>query len=116
MELRELTGRIEYISAGYADLHDVDRTDEWILLKLTEEVGELVQAHLTSSGQGRDRGTSPDEQRRATEDELADVLGMCLVFAHSQGIDLDEVIERKWLQHEQNHRERGFGGTAGARG
>ncbi|MFC7485957.1 hypothetical protein ACOCJ7_05465 [Knoellia sp. CPCC 206453] len=71
-------------------------------------MGELVQAHLTSSGQSRDRGCGEDAQRRATEDELADVVSMCLVYAHRQGIDVEQAIERKWFRHEQHHRKRGF--------
>lgn len=56
MELAQWQDRIEYVSAGYADHYGVDRTTEWVLLKLAEEVGELVQAHLSSSGQGATAG------------------------------------------------------------
>lgn len=111
MDLGELTERVENISAGYAFLHNVERTDDWLLLKLTEEVGELVQAHLTASGQSRDRGLDESATHRATEDELADVVSMCLVYAHRKGIDVEQAIERKWFRHEQRHRELGFGST-----
>lgn len=110
MELRELTDRVEYVSAGYADQYGVDRTGDWTLLKLTEELGELVQAALTASGRGRDRGGTVGQQREAVADELADVVSMCLVFARQQGIDLEEAITRKWLCYEQVHADRGFTG------
>lgn len=108
LTLSELTERIEYVSAGYGDYYGVERSTDWILLKLTEEVGELVQAHLTASGQGRDRGLDRDQQRAQVAEELADVLGMCLVAAHRAGVDLESAVAAKWLRYEAFHRERGF--------
>lgn len=108
MDLAELTRRIEYVSAGYADQFGVDRSNAWILLKLTEELGELVQADLTATGQGRDRGLTSEEQHRRVEAELADLVCMCLVFAARNGIDLEQAIASKWFTYEQFHRDRGF--------
>lgn len=108
LTLAELTARIEYVSAGYADYYGIERSSEWILLKLTEELGELAQAHLTATGQGRDRGLSPQEQQDRVALELADVVGMCLVLAHREGIDLDRALAEKWFPYETFHRERGF--------
>lgn len=103
-----MAAQVDYVSAGYADHYGVTRTNDWVLLKLTEEVGELVQAHLTSSGQGRDRGLDPQQQRQQVEIELADVIGMCFVFARQNGIDIDRAVQAKWLQYERFHRDRGF--------
>lgn len=108
MDLAELTARIEYVSAGYADHYGVERSNEWVLLKLTEELGELVQASLTATGQGRDRGLSTEDQQHRVEAELADVVCMCLVFAARNGINLEEAIASKWFRYEQFHRDRGF--------
>lgn len=108
MHIEELAGRVEYVSAGYADQFGIDRTDDWILLKLTEEVGELAQAHLTAAGQSRDRGLTAVEQDAQVEQELVDVLAMCLVYARRRGIDLPGAFERKWFRYEEHHRERGF--------
>ncbi|WP_409485224.1 phosphoribosyl-ATP pyrophosphohydrolase [Arsenicicoccus dermatophilus] len=108
MELAQWQDRIEYVSAGYADHYGVDRTTEWVLLKLTEEVGELVQAHLSSSGQGRDRGRSPEELAEAVRGEVADVLAMTLVAAQRLGVDVEEALAEKWLRYESFHQERGF--------
>lgn len=108
MELRELADRIEYVSAGYADHYRVERTPEWALLKLTEELGELTQAHLTLTGQGRARGLTPDEQRRTLALEVGDVIGMAIVYANLACIDVEKAVTDKWLQYESFHRERGF--------
>jgi NTP pyrophosphatase (non-canonical NTP hydrolase) len=108
MDLNEITTRIEFISAAYADQYTIERTDDWLLLKLTEELGELIQAVLTSTGRGRSRGLTEKEQHQAIAHELADVIGMCLIYAHRKQIDVEQAITDKWLQHEQTHRERGF--------
>ena len=80
------------ISDIYAGKYAIERTDDWFLLKLQEELGELAQAHLRLSGRGRGQAT---EQDRA--DEAADVLCMLLLYCRRFGIDPDEAVRRKWL-------------------
>lgn len=101
MELNHIADRIEALSAQYAEVYDIERSGNWALLKLTEEVGELAQAHLTSTGQSRDRGLSPEEQERVVAEELGDVLGMCLVYAHQMGIDPEQAVADKWFRYER---------------
>lgn len=101
VHLDELATRIDAISARYAEIHGVRRSPEWALLKLTEEVGELAQAHLTATGQSKDRGLDPEEQRQEVAAELGDVIGMCLVFARQAGIDVEAAVAEKWLPHER---------------
>ena len=100
MHLHELAERIEKISARYGRIHGVQRSPEWALLKLTEEVGELAQAHLTATGQSKDRGLDADQQQQKLAEELGDVIGMCLVYAQQQGIDAEAAVAGKWLPHE----------------
>ncbi|WP_074045971.1 MazG nucleotide pyrophosphohydrolase domain-containing protein [Dermacoccus nishinomiyaensis] len=109
MELNEWSGRIEGISAAYGEYFAVERTPEWVLLKLTEEVGELTQAYLASSGQGRNRGKSDDELRQDLEGEVADAFAMILVFARSAGIDIESALTTKWLPREKFHADRAAG-------
>lgn len=108
MELNEWADRIDAVSRGYAEYYDIDRTVEWSLLKLTEELGELTQAHLTVTGQSRPREGDAAEQEAKLAVELADVLGMALVYARMRGIDIEQALAAKWLHYEAFHRERGF--------
>ncbi|WP_193105987.1 MazG nucleotide pyrophosphohydrolase domain-containing protein [Brachybacterium sp. FME24] len=101
MDLNHIADRIEKLSTQYAEVYGIDRSAEWALLKLTEEVGELAQAHLTATGQSRDRGLTAEAQRRVLADEVGDVLGMCLVYARQMGIDPEAAVTEKWFQHEQ---------------
>lgn len=101
MELNHIADRIEKLSAQYAEVYDVERSGSWALLKLTEEVGELAQAHLTATGQSRDRGRTPEEQNTVHAEELGDVLGMCLVYARQMGIDPEQAVADKWFRYER---------------
>lgn len=99
MDLAAAQREIETISRVYGRLFDVDRTDDWLVLKLHEEVGELTQAFLTRSGRTRDRGLSDGEADEAVRDELADVLAHVLLLAERFGVDLEEALEAKWFRY-----------------
>lgn len=102
MHLNDIALRIENLSTQYAEVYGILRSAEWALLKLTEELGELTQAHLTATGQSKDRGLTPDEQQHLVAAELGDVLGMCLVYAKQFGIEPEKAIAEKWFQHEKS--------------
>jgi len=74
MDLRLLEDDLEVVSRLYAERFGIDRDDNWFLLKLHEEVGELTQAFLMRAGQARDKGFSPAELDRDFRAELSDVL------------------------------------------
>lgn len=86
---------VEAISRAYARIFGIDRTDDWLMLKLTEEVGELTQAYLAASGRTRRTSEGAADQVQA---ELADVLAHVLLIAERLGIDLDDALEQKWGQ------------------
>jgi len=93
MELHAIQTDVESISRAYARIHDIDRSDDWLMLKLGEEVGELTQAYLAATGRSRREGSA-----EAMQAELADVLGHVLLIAERHGIDLDAAMEAKWGQ------------------
>ncbi|MGI5189525.1 pyrophosphatase [Promicromonospora sp. CA-289599] len=98
MEIEKLSDDVEIISRVYARVHGIDRTDDWLVLKLHEEVGELTQAFLNLSGRSRDRGQSDDETRDAFRGEVADALAQLLLVARRFDVDLTEELERKWFR------------------
>lgn len=91
-----LTQKFETASQKYCKAYGIERNDDWILMKLQEEVGELLQAWLMLTKRGRDKGQTPDELKQMVASETADVLGMILTFANAQDIDLNKYIEKKW--------------------
>ena len=87
------------VSNTYASRNAIARDDDWYLLKLQEELGELTAEYLKTTGRGRKKGADAPAIRQALEDETADVLATLLLFAHRNGIDLDAALERKWFQY-----------------
>lgn len=97
--LSELVPLVAEVSDTYASRNDIVRNDDWYLLKLQEELGELTAEYLKATGRGRLKGADAGAIRQALEDEAADVLATLLVFAGRHGIDLEAALERKWFQH-----------------
>lgn len=97
MDIKELRDEVEAVSTVYAERHDIVRTDDWLVLKLHEEIGEMTQAYLARAGQTRDKGRSAAERDDDFKAELADVLAHVLLIAHRFDVDLVEEVARKWL-------------------
>lgn len=94
--LIELAGQFEEASKRYAAANGITRNDDWFILKLQEELGELTQVWMKLTERGRKRGLSESELREALADETADLLGHILLFATHNEIDLAPAITRKW--------------------
>lgn len=92
MKISDLTASVLRISDIYAREHGIDRSGDWALLKVQEELGELTAEHLRMSG--RARGVADAGK---LGDEAADVLGMLLIYCDGAGIDLEAAMQRKWL-------------------
>ncbi|WP_300527492.1 phosphoribosyl-ATP pyrophosphohydrolase [Maricaulis sp.] len=93
--LAELAEQIGTVSDIYARNYGIDRSGDWHLLKLQEEMGELTQAYLSATG--RSRRPAGDAARAELAREMADTLGMLLLLARKEGIDLDAAVDEKWL-------------------
>ncbi|MDR3498528.1 MAG: pyrophosphatase [Parvibaculum sp.] len=94
--LTELADRFEDASQTYASTNGIARNDDWFILKMQEELGELTQVWMKLTGRGRLRGRTEEELRRDLADETADLLGHILLFARRNGVDISPAIERKW--------------------
>jgi len=96
LDLKTLQADILRISDIYASEHGIDRdkaaAGDWALLKVQEELGELVAEHLRMSGRARG-----DADARKLGDEAADVLGMLLIYCKAADIDIEAAMQRKWL-------------------
>lgn len=102
--LKQLQCDSEAVSRLYARRCDINRDDDWQILKLQEEVGELASAYLRMTGRGRLKGDGHDTIRRQFEDELADCIAQIVLIAERFDIDLDEAINRKWFQYLEDAR------------
>lgn len=104
MHLKELTDKIEDVSAIYARNHGIERDATWFLLKLQEEMGELTQAFLMKAGQSRDKGLTQGEVDAGFRSEVADVLCHVLLLARHHGVDVEAAVADKWLVWHPHHR------------
>lgn len=104
MELDQLSEHLEDVSAGYASDNGIDRTPDWFVLKLQEEVGELTQAYLMMTGQGRAKGNTAADLRTGFESEIADVLAQVLLIARHHEVDIRAALEDKWLRWHPSRR------------
>jgi len=59
--LNALRKSFDEASLRYCDLHGLERDEDWVMLKLLEEVGELTQVWNTKTGRGRNKGMSDAE-------------------------------------------------------
>ena len=97
--LSELLPLVAEVSDTYASRNDIRRDDDWYILKLQEELGELTAEYLKTTARGRLKGADSAAVRQALEDETADVLAMLLLFVRHNGIDVEAALERKWFQY-----------------
>ncbi len=73
---------------------------EFALLKLVEEVGEYMQAVLIHERKCRpEKFLDPEASKDEVAKELADVVGMAIVNAKLQGIDLEAALGKKWMKN-----------------
>ncbi len=92
LNLADLSRDVLRISDIYAAEHGIERSGDWALLKVQEELGELTAEHLRMSGRARGEADAGK-----LGDEAADVLGMLLIYCDRAGIDLEQAMQRKWL-------------------
>lgn len=95
--LNALADRLEAISGAYADTYSIDRSGDWFILKVQEEMGEMTQAWLARTGRSR---RAEDDGTTQLPSEIADVLCQLLLFARTAGVDLDAAVRDKWLRWE----------------
>ena len=94
--LLSLANRFEQASHTYAADNNIARSDEWFVLKMQEELGELTQVWMKWAGHGRRKGLTSEELHHELANETADLLGHVLLFAQKNNIDLRAAITRKW--------------------
>jgi len=83
----------------YAEEYKIIMDPDWYLLKLQEEVGEMVQAYLRLSNRARTKGMSGQQIKQSFAEELADVVGMAMLVANDNKIDLLKAIKNKWFKN-----------------
>ncbi|MBU4274433.1 hypothetical protein KKE19_01320 [Patescibacteria group bacterium] len=102
MEFKEIQKKVINNAINYGKKYNVKIDEDFALFKLYEEVGELAQSVLIHRKKCRPEKYLPEEKsKEELAKELADVLGMIIVNAYLLDIDLEDAINRKWINKEK---------------
>lgn len=99
MNLKEIEEKLKKVSDIYTEKFNIKRDDDWFVLKIQEELGELSSAHLKITERARVGNQSKPELDKNLKDEIADVIAMTILFAHHKGIDVESAIKDKWFKY-----------------
>ncbi len=97
MNINDITAEVEKTSLLYTKKFGIDRTPDWFILKLQEELGELIQSYLMMNGQARRKDKSEEELASDFRQEVADVFAHVLLLAKHNNVDLEKEVKAKWL-------------------
>jgi len=97
MNIQKLTEEVEKISVIYTNKFGIKRDTDWYILKLQEELGELIQSYLMMIGQARMKDKTQEEIQTEFRAEVADVFSHVLLLAKHHNIDLVAEVEKKWF-------------------
>lgn len=98
MDLKVLTEKSEKVLKQYTKKFAIKPNGDWYILKLQEELGELIQIYLMMTGRARSKGKSKGEIKNEFQKEVVDVLGMLLLLAKFHRIDINKNLEEKWFK------------------
>lgn len=97
MNIKQLTEEVEKVSVSYTGKFGITRDSDWFILKLQEELGELIQSYLMMTGQARKKEKTEEELAKEFRSEVADVFSHVLLLAKHHNINIEKEIEEKWL-------------------
>lgn len=102
MQFTELQEKLVQNLTRYGKKHNIEIDEDYLLFKLIEEVGELSEAILIDRKKSRPvKHVSKEESRKQIAAELADVTGMVVVLSHLMNIDLEDALDKKWINKEK---------------
>lgn len=102
MDIQKLSEDVEEVSKTYSKKFNIERDADWFVFKLQEEIGELTQSYLMLRGRARQKGKNVEEIREDFEGEVGDVLAHILLLIKHFNVDIDKVIEKKWMRWKKD--------------
>lgn len=99
MNINEISDELSKVIDIYATKFEIRRDDDWFILKIQEELGELSSAYLKLTQRARTGQSTQIELEKNLRDEVADVIAMTLLFAKHKNIDVEQAIKEKWFQY-----------------
>ncbi len=101
MELEKLKEEVTKIFLNNLKRDNIEIDDDYLVLKLSEELGEFIQSYLIHKKKCRpEKYLSLEDSKKQAAKELADVMGLIFVIASEFDINLEEAITKKWITRE----------------
>ncbi|MEK7202922.1 MAG: pyrophosphatase [Patescibacteria group bacterium] len=102
MDFKKLQNKVVQTAVNYGKKYNIQIDEDFALLKLYEEVGEFTKAVLIHRKKSRsEKHVSEKISKKELAKELADVVGVTIVIAYLLGIDLENAINKKWINKEK---------------
>jgi NTP pyrophosphatase (non-canonical NTP hydrolase) len=101
MEIKQLQDSASKVFLNNLKRDNIEASQDYLIMKLTEELGEFVQSFLAHKKRCRPAKCIPAQKsKREISKELADVLGIIFVIAKTMKIDVEEALIKKWITRE----------------
>ena len=101
MEFREIESKIAKIFLDYLKKNNITHNDDYLVLKISEELGEFIQSYIIHKKKCRsEKCISCEESKKEMAKELADVVGLAFAISKDFDIDLEEALVKKWISRE----------------
>jgi len=101
MEFKQLQEKITKIFLSNLKRDKIKVNDDYLMLKITEELGEFVQSYIIHKKECRpEKYLSSKESKKEMAKELSDVIGLAFVISSTLDIDLEEALIKKWVTRE----------------
>ncbi len=97
MDLSEVTKKLEVVIQSYSKKFSINCTDDWYIMKLQEELGELTSVYLKLTNRARQQNLTKEDLDKNFREEISDVIALTLLFAKQKNIDIEEAIAEKWF-------------------
>lgn len=99
MDLKEIEQKLKTVIDVYIEKFKIQHSDDWFVMKIQEELGELTSTHLKLTQRARLGNHTKEELEFNLKEEIADVIAMTLLFAQHKGIDVEKAINEKWFKY-----------------
>ncbi len=101
MEINKLQEKITKIFLANLERDNIKISNDYLLIKLTEEIGEFMQSVIIHNRDCRpEKYISSEESKQNMAKELSDVLALTLVIAKTFDINIEEAMTKKWITGE----------------
>ena len=97
MDIDHTAKAVAAVSDSYAKKFGIKRDGNWYVLKLQEEMGELIQSYLMMVGRARQKNKTTEQITEDFHKEMADVFCHVLLLAKKFNVDLEKEVSEKWL-------------------